>query len=116
MDIAAVVVSAVLATLIAFSAAMKLTHRPAVVESYREAGVPESWLNGLAALLLLAAAGLVVGIWWPIAGIAASIGLVAYFVLAVGFHVRANDTAHVVTPAVLVVLAAAAVVLGVAEL
>jgi DoxX-like family len=116
MDVALVVVSILLAVLIAFSAALKLTHRPKVVESYRTAGVPETWLNWLAALLLAAAGGLVVGIWWPIAGIAAAGGLVVYFVLAVGFHIHANDTAHVVTPAVLAGVAASVVALHIAHL
>lgn len=106
MDVALLVVSILLATLLTFSAALKLTHRPKVVEGYARAGVPETWLNGLAALLLAGAAGLIVGLWWPIAGIAAATGLVVYFVLAVGFHIRANDIAHVVTPAVLVAVAA----------
>jgi hypothetical protein len=105
------IVSLLLAALLAFSAALKLTHRPAVVESYRKAGVPESWLNGLAALLLAAAASLVMGLWWPLAGFTAATGLVGYFVVAVGFHIRANDLAHVVTPALLAGLAAATVVL-----
>jgi type VI protein secretion system component VasF len=65
-------------------------------------------------VLLLAAAGLVVGLWWPLAGIAAAIGLVIYFVLAVGFHVRANDTAHVLTPSVLAGVSAAVVALQLA--
>jgi hypothetical protein len=104
-----VVVSIVFSALLAGSAAFKLSHRPAAVESYRKAGVPESWLNGLAGVLLLGAAGLVVGVWWPIAGIAAAIGLAIYFMLAVAFHVRANDTAHAVTPAVLAAVSAALV-------
>jgi len=107
MRIAVVVISIVLAALLTASAAMKLSHRPAAVEGYRKAGVPESWLNGLAAVLLVAAAGLIVGLWWPIAGIAAAVGLVIYFVLAVGFHVRASDTAHAATPAVLACVAVA---------
>ena len=113
MRISVVVVSIALAAMLTASAAFKLSHRPSVVESYRQAGVPESWLNGLAALLLLAAAGLVVGLWWPVAGIAAAIGLVAYFALAVGFHIRANDIAHVVTPAVLVAVSGAVLALHV---
>jgi hypothetical protein len=113
---AVVIVSTLLAALLTASAAFKLSHRPAAVESYRKAGVPESWLNGLAALLLLAAAGVVVGIWWPIAGIAAAGGLVVYFLLAIGFHIRADDSAHVVTPAVLAGTAAAVVALHVANL
>lgn len=114
MDVALTVLSILLAALITFSAALKLTHRPKIVESYRKAGVPESWLNPLAAVLLLAAAGLMVGLWWPIAGIAAAAGLAVYFALAVGFHIRANDTAHMVTPAVLAVVAAASLVLHLA--
>jgi DoxX-like family len=114
MDTASIVVSSLLAALISYSAILKLTHRPKVVEDYRRAGVPESWLNPLAALLLAAAAGLVVGLWWRIAGIAAAAGLIAYFALAVGFHVKANDTKHAVTPIVLMLLAVATVVIRVA--
>lgn len=116
MAIALVVVSILLAALLTASAGFKLTHSPKAVEGYRKAGVPESWLNGLAAVLLVGAAGLVVGIWWPLAGIAAAAGLVVYFVLAVGFHVRAQDTSHVVTPAILAGVAAAVVALHVASL
>jgi hypothetical protein len=116
MTIALVVVSIVFAALLTASAAFKLSHSQKAVEGYRIAGVPESWLNGLAAVLLVAAAGLIVGIWWPPAGIAAAAGLVVYFVLAVGFHVRAKDTAHVVTPAVLAVVSAAVIALHVASL
>lgn len=111
MDVALIVVSSLLAAVVTFSAAAKLTHRPAVVESYRAAGVPESWLNGLAALLIAGALGLIAGIFWPMAGLAAAGGLVIYFVLAVGFHIRANDTRHAVTPAVLAGVAVAAVAL-----
>lgn len=111
MDVALIVVSSLLAAVVAFSAALKLTHRPAVVESYRAAGVPESWLNGLAALLLTGALGLIAGIFWPMAGLAAAGGLVIYFLLAIGFHIRANDTAHAVTPAVLAGVAVAVVAL-----
>jgi hypothetical protein len=116
MFVASVAVSVLLALSIGYSAARKLTHRPEVVESYRAAGVPEAWLNGLAVLLLAAAAALVVGVWWPIAGIVAAAGLIGYFGVAVGFHLRAKDTAHVATPGVLAVLACVAVALRVASL
>jgi hypothetical protein len=108
MFLASIIVSSLLAVLIGYSAVLKLTHRPGIVEDYRRAGVPESWLNRLAALLLTAAAGLVVGMWWPVAGIAAAAGLVAYFGLAVAFHVRSKDTKNAVTPVVLMLLAVAA--------
>ena len=116
MDVALIVVSSLLAVLIACSAAVKLTHRPKVVESYRTAGVPETWLNGLAALLLVAATGLIVGIWWHVAGLAAAAGLVVYFAVAVAFHIRSKDTAHMITPAVLAGVAAAVLALQVVSL
>jgi DoxX-like family len=114
MFIASIVVSGLLTAAICYSAALKLTHRPEVVDNYRRAGVPESWLNGLAALLFAAAAGLLAGQWWSPAAIVVSTGLIAYFALAVVFHVRAKDTAHLVTPVVLMLLSAAALALHVA--
>jgi uncharacterized membrane protein YbjE (DUF340 family) len=115
MLIASVIVSALVAALICYSAALKLTHRPNIVESYGRAGVPESWLNGLAVLLFAAAAGLLGGQWWPPAGILAAAGLIAYFALAVGFHLRANDAANLATPVVLMLLSVAALALRVAS-
>lgn len=108
MVTASVIVSSLLAALISYSAVLKLSHRPKVVEDYHRAGVPEHWLNGLAVLLLAAAAALVLGHWWALAGIVAAGGLIAYFTLAVGFHVRAKDAANAVMPIVLIVLAVAA--------
>jgi len=116
MFIASIVVSGLLAAAICYSAALKVTHRPEVVDNYRRAGVPESWLNGLAALLLAAAAGLLVGQWWPPAGILAAAGLIAYFALAVVCHVRAKDTANLATPAALSLLSIAALALRVSSL
>jgi DoxX-like family len=116
MVITSVVVASLLAALITYSAALKLTHRPKVVEDYHRAGVPEGWLNWLAALLLAAAAGLVVGRWWAPAGIAAAGGLVTYFALAVAFHIRAKDAANAVMPIVLMLFAVAAVGLRLAAL
>jgi hypothetical protein len=108
MVTASIVVSSLLAALISYSAVLKLTHRPKVVEDYRRAGVPERCLNWLAALLLASAAALVVGIWWSLAGIVSAGGLIAYFALAVAFHVRAKDTKNAVTPAVLTLIGIAA--------
>src|SRR5918996_4931773 len=110
MDTAAAFTSLLLAALVAAAAIRKLTHHPRVVESYRRAGVPESWLNYLAAILLAGASGLVVGIWWTPIGVAAAAGLVGYFIGAVVSHVRAHDAGRVVTPIAYGVLAA--VVLG----
>jgi hypothetical protein len=108
MVVASIIVSSLLAAAIGYSALLKLTHRPEVVDSYRRAGVPEHWLNGLAAVLLAAATALVAGIWWAPVGIAASAGLIAYFAIAVAFHVRAKVTKNAATPVALTVLAMSA--------
>jgi hypothetical protein len=116
MVVASIVVSSLLAAMVSVSALRKLTHQDVVVESYARAGVPESWLNRLAALLLAAGAALVAGNWWAPLGVAASAGLLVYFLLAIGFHVRAKDLAHAATPSALVLLAIAALMLRVAML
>jgi hypothetical protein len=114
MDVAAAVVSVLLAALLVVTAARKLGHRPAVVATYRRVGVPEERLNQLAVLLLAGAAGLVVGLWWELVGAAAAAALVAYFLLAIGAHVRACDTANIPGPTLYLALSAAALTLHVA--
>jgi hypothetical protein len=114
MVVAAAVVSVVLAALLVVTAARKLGHRSAVVATYRRVGVPEDRLNQLAVLLLAGAAGLVVGLWWEPMGVAAATALVAYFLLAIGAHVRARDNANVAMPALYLALSAAALALHVA--
>ena len=105
MAVATVVASGLLAALLVYTAARKLTHRPAVVAAYRLAGVPEPWLNPLAVLLLAATAGLLAGLAWAPLGIAAAAGLVAYFAIAIAFHLRARDRRHLPTPVLMLALA-----------
>jgi hypothetical protein len=107
------VVSGVLAALLAYSAIRKLSHAPDVVESYARAGVAEDRLNLLAVVLLAAAAALVVGIFWEPLGTSAAGALVVYFLVACSFHLRHDDAAHLLTPLLMLVLAAAALVLQV---
>ncbi len=57
--------------------------------------------------------GLVAGIWYPPLGIAAAIGLVLFFVGAIGAHLRKNDFKGVPSPGLMLVAAGAALVLGV---
>jgi hypothetical protein len=114
MGVATAVVSVLLAALLAVTAVRKLGHRPAVVAMYRRVGVPEERLNQLAALLLAGAAGLVLGLWWKPLGVAAAAALVVYFLLAIGAHVRARDTASLPMPALYLALSAAALTLHLA--
>src|SRR5258705_5813056 len=97
MVTASIVVSSLLAALISYSAVLKLTHRPKVVEDYRRAGVPERWLNWLAALLLASAAALVFTHCWALAGVVAASGPITYLPLALAVPFPATDTAHTVT-------------------
>jgi len=55
----------------------------------------------LAVLELLAALGLLVGIWAKAAGLAAAAGLVLYFIGAVIAHLRAKETVKDLFPAAL---------------
>ncbi len=48
--------------------------------------------QAIPAVKLASAAGLVAGLWWPPLGLVTGVALVAYFVVAIGFHVRARDT------------------------
>ena len=112
--LAATAVTLILVALLVFTAARKLSHRAGVVATYHRVGVPERRLNALAVLLLAAAAGLVVGFWWPPLALAAAIGLVAYFLLAVAAHIRARDVRQLPTPLLYLALAIAVVALHVA--
>jgi hypothetical protein len=76
----------------------KITRRQPFVQVYAEIGVPERWLNALAAALLAGALGLLVGLWLAPVGIAAAIGLILYFIGGVGFHAAVRPWRHA-TPA-----------------
>lgn len=116
MAIAATVSHVVLAGALVYSVVRKLGRRADVIESYRHAGVPEEWLPALAAVLIVGACGLVAGVIVAPLSIAASAGLVVYFLLAVVAHLRAGDRVHVGTPVVMALLSAAALILRVASL
>ena len=105
------IVSALLAALLVFTALRKLSHRPEVVATYTRVGVPEDRLDELAWILLAGAAGLIAGLFWPPVGVAAGIGLVVYFVLAIGAHIRADDARNLAAPVTMELLAVASLVL-----
>jgi hypothetical protein len=116
MSAATIAVSSLLALALAYSAVRKLSHQPDVVATYTRVGVPEDRLNYLALVLLAAVVGLVAGLIWAPIGIAAAIGLIVYFVVAIAAHVRHHDLGHAPTPVVIELLAIAVLVLQLAEL
>jgi hypothetical protein len=90
MFIATVVLGVLLAGVLLFSAYAKLTHNPEVTATVVAVGFPERFIWMLAVCEAAGAVGILLGLnWWPI-GVAASIGVVAYFVLAVAAHLRAK--------------------------
>jgi uncharacterized membrane protein YbjE (DUF340 family) len=116
MTLATVVVSSLLATALVLSATRKLSHQAGVVATYTRVGVRESQLNALALVLVAGAAGLLLGLLWAPIGVAASAGLVVYFLLAIGAHVRADDLSNLPVPITLELLAIATLVLRIGTL
>jgi hypothetical protein len=116
MFVATVAVSTLLASLLTFAAARKLSHRPEVVRTYVRVGVPEDKLDYLAVILLAGATGLILGLLWAPLGVAAATGVVLYFILAVAAHIRADDTENLPTPVVIELIAVSALTLRVATL
>lgn len=115
MFTATVIVSVVLALVVVGSAAGKLTRQPRVVDMLTGLDVPEAWFPWLAAAEIAGGVGLLVGLAVPAVGIAAAVGLVAYFVGAVVTHRRAGDD-QFVPPAALALVALAALVLRIASI
>jgi hypothetical protein len=109
--LATAIVSVVLAATLAFSAYSKLTRQAAIVESVDRVGFPREKLDHLALILLAGAAGLVLGLLWAPIGVAAAVGVVAYFAVTVAFHVRAGDLANAPKPALIGLIAAVALAL-----
>ena len=115
MFVATVVVSAILALAAFGSGVGKLSKQPKLVENMTKLGVPNSWLPLLAAAEIAGAVGLIVGLKVAPLGIAAGIGLIAYFAGAVLTHVKAKDREF--APAlVLGLVSVAAVVLRIASM
>jgi hypothetical protein len=54
-------------------------------------GVSRNWMIPFGTLLAAGAAGLLAGFAVPVLGRAAAVGLVLYFVCALGAHIRAHD-------------------------
>jgi DoxX-like family len=95
------------AAMVAFSAVAKVRRDPKVVHVIHEVvGVPLKRFPLLAAFEFAGALGLVLGIWWPWAGLAAGVGLVIYFVGAVVSHLCVHDIKGI-GPAVFMLMVAA---------
>jgi hypothetical protein len=93
-----IVVTLLAAALVAFSAGALLLHVKWVVQPLAAYGVPRSWWPWLGTAKAAGAAGLVVGLFVPVIGVMAGIGLVLYFAGAVITVLRAHWYSHVGFP------------------
>lgn len=111
MNTALIILGGFIGISIAFSGFGKIKRIPGAIEAIAHVGVKESQYNQLAALELLGALGLLVGIWIKPIGIAASIGIALYFIGAQTAHVRMKDSFGKMFPAVFLFLISAAVMI-----
>lgn len=87
----------------------KAVRAPFMVQNAAEAGVAPKWIPYLAVIEGAGVAGLVAGLFgWESIGFAAAVGLVLFFVGAVGVHIRARVFHNIAFPAGFLVLALAA--------
>lgn len=114
MHTAYLVITPVFAFMVLFSGLGKIRRDPLPVRVVHETvGVPLKYFPLLAACEFAGAVGLIVGIWWPLIGIAAGVGLVLYFVGAVVSHLRVGDVKGIGSAAFMLVTAAGALALRV---
>ncbi len=111
MFIAYVVIAVLGAVMLTLSASLKLRGDERSISVIHDViGVPMTWFPWLAGCELAGATGLLVGIAWAPIGVAAAVGVVAYFVLAIGSHIRVNDLKGIGSPAIPLGFAVAALV------
>jgi hypothetical protein len=94
------VVTIVGAAMAAFSAGSVFFNAKWVVEPLADYRVPRPWWPWLGAAKAAGAAGMVIGLFIPIIGLLAAIGLVLYFTGAVVTVARARVYSHIAFPLV----------------
>lgn len=62
-----------------------------IADCLRDVGFPRRHWRVLPPLKVAAAVGLVAGIWFPPLALLTTVALVAYFLVAIGMHLRARD-------------------------
>ncbi len=102
MSTAHVVVTILAAAMVGFSAVSVLLHARWVVQNLTDYGVPGSWMPWLGAAKAAGAVGLLVGLFVPVIGLLAGIGLVLYFAGAVITVIHARSYAHIPFPLIFV--------------
>lgn len=111
MNIALIILGGFLGVSIFFSAIGKIKRVPGAVETIAHVGILEKQYNQLAALEILGAFGLLIGIWVKPVGQIAAIGVALYFIGAQTAHVRKGDKFAQIFPALFLFVISAAVMI-----
>jgi len=112
MTAALVAITVLTAAANLFSAIADFVRYQPILDSMAAVGVPRSLLPLLGVLKAAGAIGILAGLALPWLGTAAAAGLVAFFLAAIGTHLRARDF-MIGVPAGFLVLSAATLGLGV---
>jgi hypothetical protein len=107
MFVAFVVVTLITVALNAVESVANLMRAEWVKRNSRAVGLSDSWLPFLGVVKGAAAAGLAVGLFWRPLGVAAALGLVVFFVLAMAAHVRARVYYNIAGPLLFLALSVA---------
>jgi hypothetical protein len=102
MSTAYVVTTVVAAVFVGYSAWAALSHANWVVKALSDYGVPHAWGPWLGTAKAAGALGLLVGLFVPLVGVAAEVGLIVYFTGAVITVIHARWYSHVPYPLVYV--------------
>jgi uncharacterized membrane-anchored protein len=113
MYIVYVVTTLLAAFAVGWAASLNFVGAESVKVAANRVYVSQKWMVPFGMLLTSGAVGLLIGLTTPVLGTAAGIGLVLYFVCAVGAHLRAHDP-HVAGAVFFLVLASAALAADVA--
>lgn len=99
MPILLIVVASLLCAAVTVSAIGKLRGMPQVVETLTHVGLTPRQIRLLGVVMLLGVLGIIVGIWIPIIGTLAALGLALYFAGGVIAHLRVKDPFKDAAPA-----------------
>jgi DoxX-like family len=113
VPVAYTVIVIVLALLALAAAAAQLARVKAILDSLIHVGLSERIIPLLAACLIAGGLGLLIGLWYPLLGLAAAVGLVLFFVAATIAHLRKSDFKGLPAPLTMLILAVSAVSLQV---
>ncbi|MEU1862864.1 DoxX family protein [Streptomyces gardneri] len=108
-----VVLTVLTAAVLAYGACLDFVRHPSIAAIADRVSVPRTWMVPLGACLAAGSAGLLAGFVVPWIGAAAGVGLVLYFLGAVGAHLRVGDL-RIGGALVCLALSVAVLVLGIA--